>query len=52
MDVEVAYIGLLFRHGMHSRVDGRSGMESGYGESERGIVLLRKEKWMHGERGL
>jgi hypothetical protein len=47
------YTGLLFRHEMHSRADGRSGVESGYGELEREMVSVwRKKRWMQGERGL
>jgi hypothetical protein len=47
------HIGLLFRHEMRSRVDGRSGVESGCGELEREMVSVwRKEKWMQGGCGL
>lgn len=47
------YIVPLFRLGMHSRVDGISGVEPGCGELERGMVLMqRRERWMQSERGL
>jgi len=47
------YIVLLFRLGMHSRVDGISGAEPGYGELERGMVLMwGREMWMQSEHSL
>jgi hypothetical protein len=44
---------LLFRLGMHSRVDGRSGAEPGWGELEREMVLVwGRERWMQSEHSL
>ena len=45
------YIVLLFQLGMHSRIDGRSGVEPGCDELERGIVSMwEKKRWTQSEQ--